>query len=112
MLFCQHSSNESGLFIGKLETDVLGFNVVNEYIPYQGDSFKNTIFVIIDFDKREAWLLNDEWIYFDVVRCNGSTYKPNIIVATSNYKKVFYKDYIDIIKYQNKHKAIPNAIDL
>ena len=112
MLFCQHGSTDSGLFIGKLETDVLGFNVVNEYIPDQGDSFKNTIFVIIDFDKREAWLLNDEWIYFDVVRHNGSTYKPNIIVATSNYKKVFYKDYIDIIKYRNEHKAIPNTIDL
>ena len=109
MLFCQHSSNDSGLFIGKLETDVLGCDVVNEYIPKQGDSFKNTTFIIIDFNKHEAWLLDDEWIYFNVVRRNGSTYKPNVIVVNSHYKKVFYKDYIDIINYRNENKVIPNC---
>lgn len=110
MLFCQHGSTDTGLFIGKLETNALGFDVVNEYIPIQGDSFKNTTFVVIDFNKHEAWLLNDEWIHFNVVRRNGPTCKPNIIVANSNYKKVFYSDYVDIISYRNKHKAIQNAI--
>ena len=110
MLFCQHSSNDSGLFIGKLETDVLGCDVVNEYIPKQGDSFKNTTFIIIDFNKHEAWLLDDEWIYFNVVRRNGSTYKPNVIVVNSHYKKVFYDDYIDIIKYRDDDKLISNII--
>ena len=109
MLFCQHSSNDSGLFIGKLETDVLGHDVVNEYIPKQGDSFKNTTFIIIDFNKHEAWLLDDEWIYFNVIRSNGSTHKPNVIVVNSHYKKVFYKDYTDIINYRNENKAIPNC---
>lgn len=111
-MFCRHSSTDSGLFIGKLETDVFGNDVVNEYIPVQGNSFKNTIFIVIDFNKREAWLLDDEQIYFNVVRHNGSTYKPNIIIATSDYKKVFYNDYIDIIRYRNKHKAIPNTMVL
>lgn len=112
MLFCQHGSTDSGLFIGKLETDLLGCDVVNEYIPAQGDSFKNVTFVIIDFNRREAWLLDDEWIYFNVIRHNGSTYKPNIIVATSHYQKVFYSDYTDIINYRNKCKAISNTIVL
>jgi len=112
MLFCQHGSTDSGLFIGKLETDLLGCDVVNEFIPAQGDSFKNVTFVIIDFNKREAWLLDDEWIYFNVIRHNGSTYKPNIIVATSHYQKVLYSDYSDIINYRNECKAIPNAIVL
>ena len=112
MLFCQHGSTDSGLFIGKLETDLLGYDVVNEYIPAQGDSFKNVTFVIIDFNKREAWLLDDEWIYFNVIRHNGSTYKPNIIVATSHYQKVLYSDYSDIINYQNKYEANSNTIVL
>ena len=110
MLFCKHSSSDNGLFIGKLETDVLGYDIVNEYVPKQGNSFKNTKFVVIDSCKREAWLLDDELIYFNVIRRNGSSYKPNIIIANSNYKKVFYDDYIDIIKYRDDDKLISNII--
>ena len=112
MLFCQHSSSDSGLFVGKLESDILGCNMVNEYILKQGDSFENTKFIVIDFKKHEAWLLDDEWIHFNVIRYNGSTYKPNIIIANSHYYKVLYEDYIDIINYRNKHKVIINALDL
>ena len=112
MLFCQHSSSDSGLFVGKLESDILGCDVVNEYILRQGDSFENTKFIVIDFKKHEAWLLDDEWIHFNVIRYNGSTYKPNIIIANSHYYKVLYEDYIDIINYRKKHKAIINALDL
>lgn len=101
MLFCKHSSSDNGLFIGKLETDVLGYDIVNECVPKQGNSFKNTKFIVIDSGKREAWLLDDERIYFNVIRRNGSSHKPNIIIANSHYKKVFYNDYIDIIKYRD-----------
>ena len=110
MLFCKHSSSDNGLFIGKLETDVLGYDIVNEYVPKQGDSFKNTKFIVIDSGKHEAWLLNDELIYFNVIRRNGSSHKPNIIIANSYYKKVFYNDYIDIIKYRDDDKLISNII--
>ena len=72
-----------------METDVLGYDIVNEYVPKQGDSFKNTKFIVIDSGKHEAWLLNDELIYFNVIRRNGSSHKPNIIIANSYYKKVF-----------------------
>lgn len=102
MLFSQHGSTDSGLFIGKLETDVLGFDVVNEYIPNQGDNFQNTTFVVMDLHNHETWLLEDEWIKFNVIRCNGSTYRPNIIVANCNYKRGFFDDYINIIKYKKR----------
>lgn len=109
MLFCQHGSTENGLFIGKLETDVLGSEVVNEYIPDQGDSFKNTKFVIMDFNKHKAWLLEDDWIYFNIVRRNGNSYKPNIIVANCNYKEVYFDDYLENIKYHKDKHTIENT---
>lgn len=109
MLFCQHGSTENGLFIGKLETDVLGSEVVNEYIPDQGDSFKNTKFIIMDFNKHKAWLLEDDWIYFNIVRHNGTSHKPNIIVANCNYKEVYFDDYLENIKYHKDKHTIENT---
>ena len=105
MLFCQHGSTENGLFIGKLETDALGFDVVNEYIPEQGDSFEKTTFIVMDLHNKETWVLEDDWIYFNVVRRNGSSYKPNIIVANCNFKKGYFSDYIDIIKKHPKQRS-------
>ena len=111
-MFCQHGSTENGLFIGKLESDELGFDVVNEFIPKQGDNFKNTTFIIMDFNTRKAWILDDEWIHFNVIRRNGNSRKPTIIVSNSNYRTGYFSDYEDIIQYHKSTSVIQNTFDL
>lgn len=110
-MFCQHSSTVNGLFVGKLETDGFNNNIVNEIIPHQGEVLENQTIVIIDFNNKKVWKLRDDWIKFNLIRCNGQTSRPNIIIVDcKNYISDYFNDYVDIIHYRNTRINILNQM--
>ena len=101
-MFCQHSSTGNGLFVGKLETDIFNNDVVNEFIPHQGEVLENQTIIVIDFSNKKVWKIKDDWIKFNLIRCNGQSSRPSIIVAEcNNYASDYLNDYLDIIHYRN-----------